>query len=168
MRRLVCCLVFSVPAAFADGPNLGVPIEESAADSITIFADGRGLPPGSGDVAAGKALFETQCAACHGAGGQQGTNDWLVGGHVALDEQPRHRTVGSYWPYAPPLFDYIRRAMPYRNPGTLTSDEIYALVAYLLHANGLWPQDQPLDAKGLAGIKMPNRARFFSRYPLPP
>ena len=99
--------------------------------------------------------------------GQSGINDRLAGGHVALDEIPQARTLGSFWPYAVPIFDYIRRAMPYANPGTLRDDEVYALTAYLLHVNGVIEADTILNAERLAAIKMPNRDRFFSQFKLP-
>ena len=153
--------------AYAQAPGLGTPIAEGDAASITIFADGRGLPPGSGTALQGRDLYATHCVACHGEEGQGGLNDWLAGGQVPLHAVPEKRTVGSYWPYAPSVYDYIRRAMPYHTPGQLGSDEIYALVAYILNRNGLLgPQDE-LNAKVLSEIVMPNRPRFFSRYPLP-
>ena len=104
---------------------------------------------------------------CHGERGVGGVNDTLAGGQVGLNEQPATRTIGSYWPYAPPLFDYIRRAMPYHTPGALTDDEIYSLTAYILHINGLWDAKTPLDAAALSGVTMPNRARFYSTFELP-
>lgn len=153
--------------AYSQTPGLGVPIAEAAVESITVFADGENLPPGSGTVAEGQRLYQQQCAACHGPGGKGGINDPLVGGHSALDKAPAPRTIGSFWPYAVPVFDYIRRAMPYAAPGTLTDDQVYALVAYLLHTNEIIGADTRLDAERLRGVKMPNRERFFSTFDLP-
>lgn len=154
-------------AAFAETPGLGVPVKESAITSITVFADGENLPPGSGTVAEGERLYQQQCMSCHGVDGRDGINAPLVGGHAALHQSPAQRTIGSFWPYAVPVFDYIRRAMPYAEPGTLTDDQVYALVAYLLHANDIVGADARLNADSLRAVKMPNRARFFSQFDLP-
>lgn len=169
MRRLLqagllCGLALHVAA---EVPKLGEPVSESSVGGLTVFADGQGLPAGSGSVADGRGLYERQCLSCHGVDGQGGINDQLAGGHVALSEIPVRRTVGSFWPYAPPLFDYVRRAMPFLNPGTLTNDQVYALVAYLLHVNGVVDGDATMDAERLAAIKLPNRSRFFSEFKLP-
>ena len=102
------------------------------------------------------------CVACHGPDGEQGLNDQLAGG-----ELPYKRTIGTYWPYAPTVFDYIRRAMPYHGAGQLTNDETYALVAYLLHLNDIVDSDEVIDAVALAAIEMPAREIFFSSFPLP-
>ena len=167
MYRLVLGLFLFTANASAEVPQLGEPVDESEVNAITVFADGAGLPQGQGSVAEGRLIYERQCIACHGVGGQGGINDQLVGGHVGLEEIPQKRTIGSYWPYAVPVFDYIRRAMPYANPGSLTNDQIYALTAYLLHANGVVAEDAVLDAESLRAIQMPNRVRFFSDFKLP-
>jgi S-disulfanyl-L-cysteine oxidoreductase SoxD len=133
---------------------------EVAGWNIDIGRDGSGLPPGSGTVSHGREIFEQQCAACHGDKGQGGVGDQLVGGQGTLATAKPVRTVGSYWPYAPTLFDYIRRAMPQNAPQSLSNEEVYAVSAYVLNLNGLLPADATLDAKALAAIKMPNRDRF--------
>lgn len=167
MRSLLAfSLVYALPA-LAQAPQLGVPIAEREVQSLTVFADGEGLPSGQGSVAEGKAINERLCLACHGVNGQDGINDQLSGGHIGLALVPQKRTIGSYWPYATPIFDYIRRAMPYANPGTLADDQVYALTTYLLHVNDIVPAGMVLDAKTLASIKMPNRERFFSEFKLP-
>jgi S-disulfanyl-L-cysteine oxidoreductase SoxD len=128
--------------------------------NIDIGRDGGGLPPGSGSVAHGRDVFAQQCAACHGEKGEGGVGDRLVGGQGTLATSTPVRTVGSYWPYAPTLFDYIRRAMPQNAPGSLSNDDTYAVSAYILNLNGLVPDGATLDAKSLAAIKMPNRKMF--------
>lgn len=133
---------------------------EIAGWNIDIGRDGRGLPPGSGSVSHGREVFEQQCVACHGDKGQGGVGDKLVGGRGTLGTPHPVRTVGSYWPYAPTLFDYIRRAMPQNAPQSLSNDDVYAVSAYILNLNGLLPADGTLDAKSLAAIKMPNRNDF--------
>ena len=128
--------------------------------NIDVGRDGSGLPPGSGTVSHGREIFEQQCAACHGDKGQGGVGDQLVGGQDTLATAKPVRTVGSYWPYAPTLFDYIRRAMPQNAPQSLSNEDVYAVSAYVLNLNGLLLADATLDAKTLAAIKMPNRDRF--------
>jgi len=133
---------------------------EIAGWNIDIGRDGSGLPPGSGTVSRGREVFAQQCAACHGDKGQGGVGDQLVGGQGTLASPKPVRTVGSYWPYAPTLFDYIRRAMPQNAPQSLSNDDVYAVSAYVLSLNGLLPADATLDAKTLSAIKMPNRDKF--------
>jgi cytochrome c len=122
--------------------------------------DGANLPAGSGTVERGKTVFAEQCASCHGDKGQGGIGDRLVGGEGTLASPKPVKTVGSYWPYAPTLFDYIRRAMPMNAPQSLSDTDVYAVSAYVLHLNGLLPADATLDAKSLSAIKMPNREMF--------
>jgi hypothetical protein len=133
---------------------------EIAGWSIDIDRDGNNLPPGSGTVTLGREVFDQQCAACHGTKGEGGVGDRLVGGQGTLATPKPVRTVGSYWPYAPTLFDYIRRAMPQNAPQSLSNEDVYAVSAYILNLNGLLAADATLDAKTLAAIKMPNRSMF--------
>jgi S-disulfanyl-L-cysteine oxidoreductase SoxD len=133
---------------------------EIAGWNIDIDRDGNNLPPGSGSVAQGHEIFDAQCAACHGARGEGGVDDRLVGGQGTLATAKPVRTVGSYWPYATTLFDYIRRAMPQNAPQSLSNEEVYAVSAYVLNLNGLLPADATLDAARLKAIKMPNRGMF--------
>ncbi|HEV7634825.1 MAG TPA: cytochrome c [Bradyrhizobium sp.] len=133
---------------------------EIAGWNIDVDGQGNNLPPGSGSVSRGHEVFDQQCAACHGATGEGGVGDRLVGGQGTLATPKPVRTVGSYWPYAPTLFDYIRRAMPQNAPQSLSNDDVYAVSAYILHLNGLLPADATLDAKALSAIKMPNRNMF--------
>src|SRR5581483_5908267 len=158
----LAALMFSADAD-AQGPygigRVATPAE-IAGWNIDIGRDGSGLPPGSGTVSHGRDVFEQQCAACHGDKGQGGVGDKLVGGQGTLANANPVRTVGSYWPYAPTLFDYIRRAMPQNAPESLSNDDVYAVSAYILNLNGLLPDDATLDARTLAAIKMPNRDHF--------
>ncbi|MDF2601265.1 MAG: cytochrome c class [Methylobacterium brachiatum] len=149
-------------ARSAERLGIGRPATEAeiAAWNIDIDRDGRKLPPGSGSVAQGRAVFEAHCASCHGSRGEGGIGDRLVGGQGTLASAKPIKTVGSFWPYAPTLFDYIRRAMPLNAPQSLSADEVYAVSAYLLRLNGLVSDETILDAKSLAAIRMPNRDGF--------
>ena len=130
--------------------------------NIDIGRNGENLPPGSGTVAHGREVFEQQCSACHGEKGEGGVGERLVGGQGTIATAKPIKTVGSYWPYAPTLFDYIRRAMPQNAPQSLDNDDVYAVSAYILNLNGLLASDATLDAKTLSAIKMPNRDKFFN------
>lgn len=129
---------------------------------LSVTADGAGLPSGSGSVAEGALVYQAKCQGCHGEGGVGGPADRLTGGVGSLTAASPIRTPASYWPYAPPLFDYIRRAMPLDAPQSLSADETYAVVAYLLSVDGVVPRDAVLDASSLARVAMPNRAGFAS------
>jgi mono/diheme cytochrome c family protein len=133
---------------------------EIAGWNIDVDRDGNNLPPGSGSVSHGHEVFDQQCAACHGARGEGGIGDQLVGGQGTIATPKPIRTVGSYWPYAPTLFDYIRRAMPQNAPQSLDDNDVYAVSAYILHLNGLLRADAALDARMLSAIRMPNRSMF--------
>ena len=137
--------------------------QEVAGWNIDVAPDGAGLPPGSGSVQDGARLFAQACAGCHGADGRGGDGapvPKLVGGAGTLASDKPVRTVGSYWPYATTLFDYIHRAMPLGAAQTLTPDQVYAVSAYVLSLNGIVPADATLDARSLAAITMPNRNGF--------
>ena len=112
-------------------------------------------------VDAGKTLYARNCLACHGKTGKEGPNDVLVGGRGTLNTSKPVRTVGSYWPYATTVWDYINRAMPYDRPGSLSADEVYALTAYLLNLNDIIRDDEVMNAKTLPQVKMPNRNGFI-------
>jgi S-disulfanyl-L-cysteine oxidoreductase SoxD len=134
---------------------------EIAGWNIDIDRYGNNLPPGTGSVSHGREIFDQQCAACHGEKGEGGVGEQLVGGQGTLATPKPVRTVGSYWPYAPTLFDYIRRAMPQNAPESLSNEDVYAVSAYILNLNGLLPADATLDARTLAAIKMPNQSMFL-------
>jgi cytochrome c len=135
--------------------------EEIQLWNIDVRPDGNGLPDGIGTVAHGKDVYRDNCEACHGPRGQGGINDRLVGGQGTLASDNPIKTVGSYWPYAPTVFDYIHRAMPYPAPGSLSAGDTYAVVAYILNLNGLLPDDGKLDKETLPKIEMPNRDGFI-------
>ena len=136
-------------------------IEEMKLWDIDVRPDGKGLPEGSGTVAHGKSVYEENCEACHGPNGQGGIKDRLAGGQGSLGTENPIKTVGSYWPYATTLFDYIHRAMPYQAPGSLSVDDTYAVAAYILNLNGILSSDGTLDRNTLPAIKMPNREGFI-------
>jgi cytochrome c len=154
----------------AQGPRLGQPIAvaDIAPWDISIGPDGAGLPPGRGTAAQGEAVYVANCQACHGPRGAGKPNDALVGGIGTLASgKPPVRTVGSYWPYATTLFDYVRRAMPFPETKSLSADEVYAVSAYILSLNGIVGPDDVLDAQSLPKVRMPNRDGFipFPRNP---
>ena len=126
----------------------------------SIAPDGSGLPEGSGTVAAGRDVFAAWCSSCHGDKGDGGVGPPLVGGQCTLGTAKPLKTVGSYWPYATTVWDYINRAMPFNQPGLLKPSEVYAVVAYILNLNGIIGETQVMDAKSLPKVKMPNRDGF--------
>ena len=142
------------------GPKLGTPLTpaETAAWDISVFPDGRGLPPGKGTAREGRKVYDTQCAKCHGAGGQGATAEELVGGSLKGPEPDK--TIGTYWPYATTIFDVTKRSMPMQAPGSLSDDEVYAVTAYLLFANKIIAEDVEINGKTLPLIQMPNRDGF--------
>jgi cytochrome c len=161
-------LVLLSSAALAEGPGVGraAAPDEIASWDISIAPDGAGLPPGRGTPKQGKAVYTDKCVACHGENGAGKPNDQLVGGRGSLSgEQAPVKTVGSFWPYATTLFDYIRRAMPLTAPKSLGDDEVYAVCAYILQLNGIIGEADVMDAQTLPQVQMPNRDGFivFSR-----
>jgi cytochrome c len=146
-----------------DPYGLGRPAtkEEIHAWNIDIAPSGEGLPPGRGTVEQGAGVFAAKCAACHGPTGTEGPKDRLVGGQGTLATPKPIRTIGSYWPYGTTLYDYIHRAMPFNAPQSLTADETYAVIAWLLYKNNIVPEDAVIDAESLPHVKMPNRDGFI-------
>jgi mono/diheme cytochrome c family protein len=133
LAAVAATILGSSAAVAADGPDLGrvVTAQEIAAWSLSVGPDGAGLPAGSGTPKQGEAVYTAKCVACHGEKGAGRPNDALVGGIGSLPgDKPPVRTVGSYWPYATTIFDYVRRAMPYNESKSLTNDEVYAVTAY--------------------------------------
>src|SRR5215470_12432079 len=145
----------------AQSPKYGVgrpaTPEEVKSWDISIPPDGTGLPEGSGTAVQGKEVYASKCAKCHGGQGQGGDEGPLVGGQGTLRTL---KPVGSFWPYATTLFDYTRRAMPFKQPGTLTANQVYAVVAHVLFLNGIIGENAVMDAKSLPQVKMPNRGGF--------
>jgi cytochrome c len=163
---LAAAVVLATAPASADPQqyHLGRPPTQAEIDgwNIDVRPDGQGLPPGRGSVAQGREIFASTCAVCHGDKGQGGPADRLVGGIGTLAQPNPVRTVGSYWPYATTLFDFVRRAMPFNAPESLSADQVYAVSAYVLSLNGIVPDDTVLDATSLPKIVMPNRNGFIS------
>ncbi|MEJ6003510.1 c-type cytochrome [Paucibacter soli] len=162
--------------------GLGEPLTAAQLEpyAITVFPDGRGLPPGQGNARAGALVYARQCAACHGARGIEGPAARLAGsdGFIAWSDPLRPlrilkypllvQSVGARWPYATTLFDYVRRAMPYHAPRSLSADELYAVTAHVLHLNGLVDEQTLLHQGNLAKVRMPALERSVSAWPAPP
>lgn len=150
--------------AIAEQYNLGKPASDKviAGWDIDVRPDGLGLPKGSGSVAEGETLYDQKCANCHGSFGE-GEGRWpkLAGGEDTLRDDRPEKTVGSYWPYASTLWDYIHRAMPFNAPQSLATDEVYAITAYVLNLNELVGEDFVLNQDNLANIEMPNKNGFY-------
>jgi len=161
--RTASALLFLSTAALAETPDLGRPAtpEEIAAWDISIGPDGAGLPPGSGTPQQGEAVYAAKCLPCHGEKGLGKPNDQLVGGLGTLTgDQTPVKTVGSFWPYATTLFDYVRRAMPFNAPRSLSNDEVYAVCAYILQLNGIIAENAVMNSQTLANVRMPNHDGF--------
>jgi S-disulfanyl-L-cysteine oxidoreductase SoxD len=145
------------------GYEIGKPAidKEIRAWNIDVSPSGEGLPPGQGTVKQGAQVYAEKCAACHGPSGTEGPKDRLVGGQNTLQTSKPVRTIGSYWPYATTLYDYINRAMPFDAPQSLTSGEVYSVIAWLLHQNGIISKDMVVSAQTLPQVQMPNRNGFI-------
>ena len=166
-----CALGLFSSVALAQSPNLGKVItpEEVAPWDISVSPDGAGLPPGSGTPKQGEAVYASKCLACHGEKGAGKPNDALVGGIGSLaGDKPALKTVGSFWPYATTIFDYVRRSMPYNESKTLTNDELYAVAAYILQLNGIIGENDTMNAQTLPKVPMPNRDGFVAFVPANP
>src|SRR5262245_34560850 len=164
---LICGLLLAaglvaVAAAQAPRYHVGRPPtpDEIRAWDIAIGPDGKELPAGRGTVARGKVVYVEQCARCHGATATEGPEMPLVGGQGSLATSKPLKTIGSYWPYATTLFDYINRAMPFDRPTVLTADDVYAVTGYLLNLNGIVTEQDVMDARTLTAVRMPNRDGF--------
>jgi len=166
----VASLFLGSNAAFAEGPNLGVPITNAdvANWDIGIHADGAGLPKGSGTAAQGAAIYAEKCVACHGENGKGGTaapGGPLVSDVAITDISAAMKTISNFWPYATTLFDYTRRAMPWQMPKSLTNDEVYSLTAWMLAKNKVIGENDVMNADTVPKIRMPNRDGFIVRFP---
>jgi cytochrome c len=160
----VASLLVAARVARAQSPTYGLGHTPSADElkrvDIEILADGRGLPAGFGTAVIGKPVYTQKCLTCHGPTGKEGPQEIIAGGKGTLATPKPQKTVGSYWPYATTLWDYIRRAMPFDHPGTLTDNDVYALTAYVLYLNDIVGEDTVVNQSTLATIQMPNRNGF--------
>jgi S-disulfanyl-L-cysteine oxidoreductase SoxD len=166
---LAATLLLATTAAVASGetPHLGKPIDEAAiaAWDISILPDGTGLPKGSGTPAQGAVIYAEKCSACHGDNGKGGAAAALVSDRELAGINAAQKTIRNFWPYATTIFDFIRRAMPFQMPHSLTDEEVYALTAYILAENKLIGANDTMDAQTLPKVKMPNRDNFIIRFP---
>ena len=165
-----CCI--AAGSAIADGARYGfgsTPTEaEIKAWDIDVRPDGKGLPTGQGTAAQGEQAYLQYCSACHGEFGEgMGRYPALIGGENSLNKERPKKTVGSYWPYATTLWDYINRTMPFGNAQSLEPNQVYAIVAYILNMNDLIQPDTVMDQHSLPRVKMPNRNGFLSPDPRP-
>jgi mono/diheme cytochrome c family protein len=162
---IVACAAVHAQTGSDKEAGLGRPAsaEELKQRDITTLPNGAGLPDGKGTVAQGETVYRDKCAACHGPNGEgvppQGTQ--LVGGVGSLASDNPVRTVGSYWPYATSVWDYIHRAMPLNQPGSLSADETYAVTAFLLNRNKIIEASEVMDKESLPKVRMPNRDGFI-------
>ncbi len=159
---LFCACAVTFAAA---QPKYGLGTQASdtqiASWNIDVAPDGKALPPGSGTVADGEKVYMNSCVACHGLKLEGGVGPALAGGDGSLTTDKPVKTIGSYWPYATTLFDYIRRAMPFQAPQSLSNEQVYAVTGYILHMNKLIEANTTVNASKLAAVKMPNRNGFF-------
>jgi len=163
-------LAMMASASLAETPNFGKPIDEAAIGNwdISILPDGTGLPKGSGTPAQGAPIYAEKCSACHGDNGKGAQAAALVDNRPNIEIagiSASQKTIKSFWPYSTTVFDFIRRAMPFQAPHSLTDDEVYALTAYILAENKLIGANDVMDAQTLPKVKMPNRDNFIIRFP---
>lgn len=155
-----------VLALAAQSPKYGVGHAPSEGEirslGIIVAPDGTGLPEGSGTAVEGREVFAARCAKCHGEKGEGDVGPVLVGGQGTLATPKPRKTVGSFWPHATTVWDYVNRAMPFNQPGLLSHSQVYAVVAYVLYLNGIVGETQVLNAKSLPKIRMPNRDGFVA------
>lgn len=171
-RVLAAAILAACGASWAQSPkyHLGrTPADqEIKAWDISVGPEGKELPPGSGNADAGAKIYAEKCALCHGPTATEGKflHGVLAGGKDSLTTLEPMKTIGSYWPYATTIFDFVRRAMPFNNPGSLTPDEVYSLTAFLLYRNDIIAEPAVIDAMTLPKVRMPNRDGFFPANPI--
>ena len=160
-------LATTAGVALAESPNLGKPIDEAAIANwdISILPDGTGLPKGSGTPAQGAPIYAEKCLACHGDNGKGGPAAALVSDRKIEGISAAQKTIKNFIGDSTTIFDFIRRAMPFQAPRSLTDDEVYALTAYILAENKLIGASDVMDAQTLPKVKMPNRDNFIIRFP---
>ena len=156
---------FGLLAYSQEAVRLGTPISEEQLEEFDLIAapDGSGFPEGSGTAREGKAVYDSRCAACHAATGEGISGRTVITGGDMQSEEAPLRTVGSYWPYASTIFDFVRRAMPADAPKSLSNEEVYQVTAYVLYLNGIIQEDTLINADSLNAIKMPNADGFIDR-----
>lgn len=166
MMALVTALTSTPAGSEEPAPALGepAPAELVRRWNLSVFADGRGLPAGSGDAASGKKIYERHCIACHAAGGAGGSGDRLARAEMGLTDEYPQKTIANFWPYATTLFDFIRRSKPMDAPGSLSNDEVYALTAYLLSLDGIIDEDRVMNRDTLPQVSMPNADGFIDAW----
>ena len=167
---IAATLTFGAGAALAQSPGLGKPVSEAdiKAWDIAVLPDGTNLPPGSGTPAQGAKIYVEKCVACHAEGGKGGAGPGagpLVGGEPLTNGIDTAKTIANYYAYATTVFDYIRRAMPWPQPRTLTNEEVYALCAYVFALNKFIGENEVMDAQSLPKVKLPNRGNFIIKFP---
>jgi cytochrome c len=157
---LSACLLRAQSPGYGVGRAAGD--QDVRAFGVTVAPDGKGLPEGSGTAVEGRALFAQRCAKCHGEKAEGDVGPALVGGRGSLATVKPRKTVGSFWPYATTLWDYIHRAMPFHEPGSLSPSQAYAASAYILYLNEIVGEKDVVNAKTLPKIRMPNRDGFVA------
>ncbi len=160
LPALFCCMNVE---AHPVSPGLGRPATYKIISNWNhdVFPDGQGLPEGQGDAVAGEKVYQQHCQSCHGIEATGGSAEELAGASHSLTDNPPDKTIGTYWPYATTVFDFIRRSMPMDAPGILNNNQIYAVTAYLLYLNGIIRQKDEMNASSLPLIEMPNRKGFI-------
>ncbi|MDG1995344.1 MAG: hypothetical protein P8J14_02525 [Emcibacteraceae bacterium] len=169
MRKIITLglMLGTASVAMAQESRFGAKATQADIDKrfFSVFPDGENLPAGQGTAVLGAPLFEEQCELCHGTPEEKGLNDVLFGGHGTIGTDGALATVGSYWPYATTVFNYVRRAMPYTAPMSMTNSEYYSITAYLLHKNGIIGEEDVMNKDTLYKVEMPNKDGFVSAYP---
>lgn len=163
---MMAILVTGNAVAQPQGPNLGKSAPKSMLTdwNLDVFPDGWGLPKGQGTVLEGKKVYRQYCQSCHGVEGTGNSAEELAGAKHGLKDNPPDKTIGTYWPYATTIFDFTRRSMPLNAPGSLSNDQLYAVVAYLLYLNGIIQERDVMNASTLPKVKMPNHDGFINVY----
>ena len=164
-RFVLVALTFASSAVLAEGFGTPATAEDIERVYLSVMPDGENLPDGSGTALDGKAPYDLHCAACHGFDGEGTLANKLVGGRGTLGSDAPVKTLGSYWPAATTVFNYVRRSMPYTAPMSLTNDEYYAITAYLLNKNDIIAADAVIDSESLPKVVMPNADGFINAYP---
>ena len=167
MRNCLLFVALAIASGTVHAQGFGTPATAEDIEQVflTVMPDGENLPEGAGNAEEGKVAYEVHCVACHGAEGEGTLANKLVGGRGTLDSDAPVKTLGSYWPAATTVFNYVRRSMPYTAPMSLTNDEYYAITAYLLNKNDIIAADAVIDRESLPKVVMPNADGFINAYP---